>query len=65
MNNRERVKAADSTIRAIMRGLRKEIEDLKKENLNIKTTVKFTSLQELEAERDHLAEETIRLRLTL
>jgi hypothetical protein len=49
----------------VIRGLRKEIEDLKRENLNIKSAVKFTSLKELEVERDQLAEETIRLRITL
>ncbi len=49
----------------MIRGLRKEIEDLKRENLNIKSAVKFTSLKELEVERDQLAEETIRLRITL
>lgn len=45
--------------------MRKEIEDLKKENVNIKSAVKFTSLKELETERDHLAEESIRLRMAL
>lgn len=63
--NREKLKPGDSTLRAVIRGLRREIEDLKKENLNIKSAVKFTSLKEVETERDHLAEETIRLRLAL
>ena len=49
----------------MIRGLRKEVEDVKKENINIKSAIKFTSLKELETERDHLAEETIRLRLAL
>jgi len=46
--NREKLKPADSTLRAVIRGLRREIEDSKKENLNIKSTVKFTSLKEVE-----------------
>lgn len=33
--------------------------------MSIKTAVKFTNLKELEVERDHLAEESIRLRLAL
>jgi hypothetical protein len=33
--------------------------------VNIKSAVKFTSLKELETERDQLAEETIRLRMIL
>lgn len=64
-NAREKVRPADATLRAVIRGLRKEIEDLKKENVNIKSAVKFTSLKELETERDHLAEESIRLRMAL
>lgn len=59
------MRPADATLRAVIRGLRKEIEDLRKENVNIKSAVKFTSLKELEAERDQLAEETIRLRMIL
>lgn len=64
-NAREKPRPADATLRAVIRGLRKEIEDLKKENVNIKSAVKFTSMKELEAERDQLAEETIRLRMIL
>jgi hypothetical protein len=64
-NTRDKVRPADATLRAVIRGLRKEIEDLRKENVNVKSTVKFTSLKELEAERDQLAEETIRLRMIL
>ena len=29
-NNRDKIKTADTTLRAMIRGLRKEIEDLKK-----------------------------------
>jgi predicted RNase H-like nuclease (RuvC/YqgF family) len=64
-NMREKIRPVDSTLRAVIRGLRKEVEDLKKENTNIKSAVKFTSLKELEIERDHLAEESLRLRLSL
>lgn len=40
----------------MIRQLRKELEEVRKENTSMKSTVKFTNLRELEAERDHLAE---------
>lgn len=45
---REKLRPTDSTMRAMIRGLRKEIQDLKKENVSIKSAVKFTSLKEIE-----------------
>lgn len=47
-NSRDKMRPVDTTLRAVIRGLRKQIEDYKKENVSIKSTVKFTSLKELE-----------------
>lgn len=42
--------------------MQKELDDVKKENGKIKTSIKFTTIAELEVERDNILEETVRLR---
>jgi len=51
-----------SSIRAVLKNMQKELEEVKKENAKIKTSVKFTTISELEVERDNILEESIRLR---
>jgi hypothetical protein len=46
----------------ILKNLQKELDDVKKENTKIKTSIKFTTISEVEVERDSILEETKRLR---
>ena len=53
----------DSTsLKIALRNLQKEVEEVKRENGKIKTSIKFTTISELEIERDSIFEETARLR---
>jgi hypothetical protein len=45
-----------------LRNMQKELEDVRRENGKIKTSIKFTTISELEMERDSILEETLRLR---
>jgi hypothetical protein len=49
----------------MMKNLQKELEDVRNENSKIKLSVKFTTINELEIERDAILEESARLRLML
>lgn len=49
-------------MRIVMKNLKKELEEIKKENDKIKTSIKFTTINELEVERDSILEESQRLR---
>jgi hypothetical protein len=51
-----------SSLKIVMKNLKKELEDCKKENAKIKTSIKFTTINELEVERDSILEESQRLR---
>lgn len=48
-----------------IKNLRKELDDQKKENEKIKWSIKFTTINELECEREAILEETTRLRRLL
>lgn len=40
----------------LVKSLKKELEDMKKQNNNIKSSIKFTTISELEIERDAILE---------
>ncbi len=57
------MRAIESTsLKIAIRNMQKELDDVKKENGKIKTSIKFTTIAELEVERDNILEETVRLR---
>jgi len=49
-------------LKIAIRNMQKELDEVKKENSKIKTSIKFTTIAELEVERDNILEETVRLR---
>ena len=49
----------------LIRNLKKELEEVKRENAKMKWSIKFTRINELECERDNVLEETVRLRALL
>jgi hypothetical protein len=51
-----------TSLKIAIRNMQKELDDVKKENGKIKTSIKFTTIAELEVERDNILEETVRLR---
>ena len=53
------------SLKMTIRNLRKELDDQKKENDKIKWSIKFTTINELQAEREVILEETVRLRKLL
>jgi translation initiation factor IF-3 len=51
-----------TSLKIAIRNMQKELDEVKKENSKIKTSIKFTTIAELEVERDNILEETVRLR---
>ena len=51
-----------TSLKIAIRNMQKELDDVKKENGKIKTSIKFSTIAELEVERDNILEETVRLR---
>ena len=51
-----------NSLKIALRNMQKQLDDLKKENSKIKMSIKFTTISELQVERDNILEETIRLR---
>lgn len=50
------------SLKIALKNMQKELDDVRKENGKIKTSIKFTTITELEIERDNILQETLRLR---
>lgn len=54
-----------NSVKTLLRDCRKELEEIRDENLKIKRSVKYTRINELEQEKKAYSEETLRLRQLL
>lgn len=54
--------AESNSLKIALKNMQKQLEEVKKENSKIKTSIKFTTINELEVERDNILDETLRLR---
>jgi hypothetical protein len=52
-------------MRALVKNLKKELEESRREMARLKTSTKFTSVKELQVENERILEETSRLRQLL